>query len=175
MGRDQKTKIGRFLIACLSLVATAARGEVDVHINIGVRPPPPPPPVIVVEAPPTMLYLPGPAVYVAVGVPYDVYFDGDRYYYCHGGHWFWSRRHAGPWAYVGDSHLPPGLRKFKLRKLHWYRDREYHAYRERGPRYHGRHFVAGAPGGRIREASVQHADRGPGKHGREHGGRGRHR
>src|SRR5262245_32725706 len=90
-------------MAAEGILATPARAEVNINVNIG-----PPPPVVVVERP-TMLYLPEPAVYVAVGVPYDIFFVGGRYYYFHGNNWFWAAGYGGPWVHVHQSHLPPGL------------------------------------------------------------------
>src|SRR2546425_9811538 len=57
------------------LFSTQARAQVHVNINIG------PPAPVIVEAPPQMLFLPDPGVYVAVGVPYDVFFISGHYYY----------------------------------------------------------------------------------------------
>jgi len=122
-----------------SVLATAAFAEVNINVNIG-----PPPPIVVHERP-TMVYLPEPAMYVAVGVPYDIYFVSGRYYYWHGDHWFWASGYNGPWVYVEHSHLPPGLVKYKVVKLREYREREYRVYKTQGPAYKGRHFD-GDPG-----------------------------
>ena len=37
-----------------------------------------------------MVYLAEPSVFVAVGVPYDIYFVSGRYFYMHGANWFWE-------------------------------------------------------------------------------------
>ena len=73
-----------------------------------------------------MVYLAQPAVYVAVGVPYDLYFVGGRYYYARGDNWFWSPRHGGPWNRVVYRSLPPGLQRFQVARLREFRDREYY-------------------------------------------------
>jgi hypothetical protein len=112
-----------------------ARAEVNLNINIGV------PPVVVVPAPPTMVFLAEPGVYVAVGVSYDIFFFSSRYYYFHDGRWFWAPGYGGPWIFVEFQSLPPGLRKFKIKQLHQYRDREFKVYKAKGPKYNGRHFV----------------------------------
>ena len=65
-----------------------------------------------------MVYLPEPSAYVAVGIPYDLYFVGGRYYYLRGSNWFWAPGYGGPWNYVAYSSVPPGLRKFKPARLH---------------------------------------------------------
>src|SRR5262249_59631077 len=90
----------------------------------------------------TMVYMQEPAMYVAVGVPYDIYFVSGRYYYLHGGHWFWGPGYGGPWTYVAVERLPPGLRRYKMHQLHEFREREYRVYQVQGPAYRGRQFVA---------------------------------
>jgi hypothetical protein len=81
-------------------------------------------------------------MYVAVGVPYDIYFVSGRYYYLNEGHWFWGPRYGGPWTYLTVEKLPPGLRRYKVKQLHEFRDREYNGYKARGPAFHGKYFVA---------------------------------
>ena len=110
----------------------------EVHVNVNIGAPPP----IIVQSPPPMLFLPEPAVYVAVGLPYDIYFLGGRYYYFHGDNWFWAPGYGGPWVHVVHSSLPPGLQRYKVVKLHEYRDREYKVYKVQGPGYRGKYFVA---------------------------------
>jgi hypothetical protein len=116
--------------------ATPARAHVDVNVNIGAPPP------VVVYSPPTMVLMPEPQMYVAVGVPYDIYFVGGRYYYLHGGHWFWGTGYSGPWTYAAFETLPPGLRRYKVRQLHEFREREYRVYRVQGRSFGGTYFVA---------------------------------
>src|SRR5215471_20777522 len=99
------------LVLMGGLLPSQARSQVHVNVNIG------PPAPVIVEAPPQMLYLRDPGVYVAVGIPYDVYFIGGRYYYLHGDHWFWGPGYRGPWTYVEYRTLPPGLRRDKVVRL----------------------------------------------------------
>src|SRR5213079_3492822 len=68
----------------LGLLTTPARAQVSIDVHIGEPPP------VVVYSPPTMVMLPEPQMYVAVGVPYDIFFVSGRYYYFHGDHWFWG-------------------------------------------------------------------------------------
>src|SRR5436190_17411806 len=121
------------------LLSTPAVAQVNVTVNIG------PPPPVIVAAPPTMLFLSDPGVFVAIGVPYDIFFIGERYYYYRGDNWFWAAGYGGPWVYVGNRSLPPGLRKFKVERLREFREREYKVYKVQGPRFRGEHFEA-APG-----------------------------
>jgi hypothetical protein len=92
-----------------------------------------------------MVLMPEPQMYVAVGVPYDIYFVGGRYYYLHGSNWFWGPAYGGPWTYVAVERLPPGLRRYKVVQLHEFRDREYRVYKVKGP-VQGRYFVADEDG-----------------------------
>jgi hypothetical protein len=104
----------------------------------------PDPPPIVVEGSPTMVYLTEPAIYVAIGIPYHLYFYHGRYYYHHLGYWYWAPGFHGPWVHMRFKALPPGFRKFKLNQLHTFRDREFRLYKTQGPTYKGRIFVAGS-------------------------------
>jgi hypothetical protein len=133
-----------FVILLLLGSAVPARGQVSINVNIGAPPP------VVVHSPPTMLFLPEPGFYVAVGVPYDIYFVGGRYYYLNDDHWFQATGYGGPWVHVIPSALPPGLQKFKIRRLRSFRDREYHVYQAQGPDFRGRHFQAVSGGGNGR-------------------------
>jgi len=110
--------------------------QVSVNVNIG------PPPPVIVHSPPTMVYLAEPAVYAAVGVPYDIFFISGRYYYLRGDDWFWAGGYGGPWTYVEYRALPPGLQKYKADKLKYYREKEYVIYRQEGEKFKGKHFAA---------------------------------
>jgi hypothetical protein len=132
------------LMLSVGFVATPGHSQVNVNVRIGDPPPP-----VIVHAPPTMVLLPEPQTYVAVGVPYDIFFVDGRYYYLHESHWFWGPAYGGPWTFVTVERLPPGLRKFKVKQLHEFREREYRVYQARGPNFGGTYFVAeekGHPG-----------------------------
>jgi len=131
---------------CVLVPTASALAQVSINVNIGAPPP------VVVHSPPTMLFLPEPGFYVAVGVPYDIYFIGGRYYYLHDDHWFWASGYGGPWVHVGHSALPPGLQKFKIDRLRTFRDREHQIFVNQGPDFRGRRFraVAGPGGGNGR-------------------------
>jgi len=124
------------LIVSVGLFAMPAHAQVSVNVHIGEPPP------VVVYSPPTMVLMPEPQMYVAVGVPYDIFFVSGRYYYFNEGHWFWGPGYGGPWTYVAVETLPPGLRRYKLKQLREFREREYIVYRVQGPGYGGPYFVA---------------------------------
>jgi len=121
----------------LSLVlsdAVLASSQVNVQVNIGA-----PPPVIVRERP-TMVYLAEPGAYAAIGIPYDIFFEGGRYYYVRGNDWFWGPGYSGPWTYVTYNRVPPGLRRFKVERLREFRERENRVYVVQGRAFKGKHF-----------------------------------
>jgi len=124
------------LILSVGLFAMPAHAQVSVNVNIG-QPPP-----VVMYSPPTMVLMPEPQMYVAVGVPYDIFFFSGHYYYFHGGHWFWGPGYGGPWTYVAVETLPPGLRRYKVAQLREFREHEYRVYKAQGPRFKGTYFVA---------------------------------
>jgi hypothetical protein len=89
-----------------------------------------------------MVLMPEPQMYVAVGVPYDIFFVSGHYYYFNGGHWFWGPGYGGPWTFVAIERLPPGLRRYKVAQLREFREREYKVYKVQGPKFRGTYFVA---------------------------------
>ena len=104
-----RTRCGVLLssMLLLGLLTTPARAQVSVNVHIGEPPP------VVVYSPPTMVMLPEPQMYVAVGVPYDIFFVSGRYYYFHDDHWFWERDTAdrGPtWGLKGCLRGSEGTR-----------------------------------------------------------------
>jgi hypothetical protein len=148
------------LIVCFGLLwAPPVRAQVSVNVHIGEPPP------VVVYSPPTMVLLPEPQMYVAVGVPYDIFFVGGHYYYLHGDRWFWGPGYGGPWTFVGYESLPPGLRRYKVQKLHEFRDREYKVYQVQGRNFRGGYFVAEEKGHQDRDEDKdkEHPGRGRGK------------
>ena len=147
------------LTLLVAITGSQALGEVNVNINIDV----PVPPAIVVEAPPAMIFLPQPGLYVAVGIPYSIFFFSSHYYYFHNDHWFRAPGYGGPWAQIKYKSLPPGLRKYKIHELHTFRDREFNNYREHGSRYKGKHFIAAENHG---HKSKGHSEKGHKKHGK---------
>ena len=137
-----KREMIRFSVAMLcavvlsGLAASPAQAQLNVNVNIGAPPP------VIVHSPPTMVFLTEPGLYVATGISHDIYFVSGRYFYFHGDNWFWASAYDGPWVFVVHENLPPGLRKFKVRELRTFRDREYAVYRAQGKNFKGKQFVA---------------------------------
>ena len=151
-----------------SALATPAFAELNINVNIGAPPP------IVVQQRPTMVYLAEPGMFVAVGVPYDIYFISGRYYYLHGDNWFWAAGYGGPWVHVVRKNLPPGLQKYKVVQLRDFREREYKVYKAQGPKFKGQHFSAepGNGGGNAKKQDHQ-GDQGNSRNSGNSGGGGK--
>jgi hypothetical protein len=166
-------------LAIFGAFAFAAESHAGMDFNIRISDGPsaaavvvhePPPPTVVVEEAPEMVFVPETGVYVAVGTPQDLFFISGRYYYQSGGNWYASRGgYGGPWTHVEYRRIPPGLRRYKIERIHEFREREWHDYHDRGHGYGRKHFRAerGDDEGRGR-------GRGHGEHGDRHDeGRGR--
>lgn len=78
--------------------------------------------------------------YVAVGLPYDLFYVDNAYYLFRDGDWHRARYSRGPWATVSHRDLPRNLRRHKIEQLRQYRDQEYRVYRHNERNYRGRHY-----------------------------------
>jgi hypothetical protein len=138
---------------------SASNVGVDVNLHIGNQPQqvvipapaaPQPAPVIVREPVPTAVFAIDDDVnfvypaqlgfYVAVGVPYDLFYVRNNYYLFRDGRWFRAPGSHGPWAAARYQELPPGLRRHDIARIRAYRSTEYDSYRRDRDHYHGRHF-----------------------------------
>jgi hypothetical protein len=142
-----------FVPAALALGASVAcAGNVGVNVNVNLGNPPPP----VVVAPPVApapvisidqdvdFVLPSPlGFYVAIGVPYDLFYVQNSYYLWRDGHWYRAPGSRGPWAQTHYRDLPPGLRKHNIERIRSYRNAEYDYYRHDRDNYRGKHFRTG--------------------------------
>ncbi|HEX9079561.1 MAG TPA: hypothetical protein VF795_08235, partial [Desulfuromonadaceae bacterium] len=106
-----------------------------------VAPPPPPPPYVNI-AEDVHFILPGaPGFYVAVGVPYDLFYVNNSYYLFRDGRWLRAPSSRGPWLVMGRRDLPPLLRRQRIERIRAYRNAEYDIYRRDREHYRGRHFM----------------------------------
>lgn len=113
-------------------------------------------PPVVITQPPDFLYPPELGFGVAVGVPYDLFYISGVYYVYRGGGWYrTSDYYGGNWVRVRHRGLPYELRRYRLARIHEFRDRDYRVYREDREHYRGRHF---RPDGRGEHREM----RGPG-------------
>ncbi len=123
--------------------AQASHVDFNVGVNVGVPAAPvyAAPPVTIAE-PPEFVGPPQLGFYVAVGVPYDLYFYSNRYWLWRGGGWYSAPFYNGPWVTAGIGSVPYEIRRFPVERVHYYRDNYYRRYhRAGGPEY--RHFHPG--------------------------------
>jgi len=119
----------------------SGHAEVNVNVNVGVPVVPAPmPPPFALNAPPEFIFPPALGIYVAVDIPYDIFFIGSTYYLYKDRQWHRAPYYNGPWRHVERHDLPPGLRKHKYERIRHYRDEEYRRYRADQHNYRGRHF-----------------------------------
>ncbi len=135
-------------------LAYANNVDFNVGINIGNHPreavpvpvpvAPPPQPVyvqqpVVIEEPPEFIAPPQLGFYAAVGVPYDLFYVGSRYYLYRGNAWYAAPNYNGPWVSVRYGTLPPAMRRYPFEKIRYYRDAGYRDYRRGGSPYWEKH------------------------------------
>ncbi len=139
------------IFSCPSVYAS----NVDFHVGVNIGTPgvavpvpvpvaPPPQPVyvqpqVVIDEPPEFIAPPELGFYVAVGVPYDLFFASGRYYLCRGNTWYSSPNYNGPWVSARYKALPWGLRKYPYERIRYFRDAGYRHYREGGNPYWEKH------------------------------------
>jgi hypothetical protein len=107
------------------------------------------PPVVVAEpypAPeeiyfqqaPEFVYSPQLNMYVAVGVPYDLLYNGRDYFYYYRGYWFRGPYYDGPWTYMPRRAYPPAFVSLRIDFVRQHRDIEYRRYLHDRGHYDGR-------------------------------------
>lgn len=136
-----RTKV--LLVAiCLGLTAsTALASDVNfgLNLNIGNSPPPVQAP-IVVEEPPQFIVPQGLGFYVAVGIPYDMFYISNRYYVYRANRWYYGPSYNGPWHVTSYRYLPGELHRHRIDQIRHYRDEEYRVYTRDRDHYRGRHY-----------------------------------
>lgn len=156
----QNNLMTRFMINVLAIpltlcaAAQSHAGNIGVDIHVGF----PPPPVVMVPRPvyrqpvptfyfnesPEFIYMQSTGFYMAVGSPYDLFYDNNDYYISYQGYWHRSSTLDGPWRIVDRHTLPSGFRRHNINQFRSYRDTEYNDrrhYRRDYPdrRYSPRH------------------------------------
>ena len=149
------------------LFGTASMAQAGIGFSINVGGPP-----IVISQPPDFIYPSELGFGVAVGVPYDMFYDSGIYYVYRGGGWYRTSAYGGSWVKIGQRQLPPNLRRYNINKIHSFRDREYRSFSKDRDHYKGQRFNP-AGGGREEHHDVkapardQHEQR-PEERGGEH-------
>ena len=133
--------------AALALCVTAAGAAdvgVDLNLHLGNQPRqvvvPAPAPIISIDQDVEFVYPGALGFYVAVGVPYDLFYQDNAYFLFRDGRWYRAAGSRGPWIVVRHRDLPPGLRRHRMERIREYRDAEYAIYRRDRDHYRGRHF-----------------------------------
>ncbi len=120
------------VLAILGLLFSSASlvqaGDVGINLNVNIGDPP------VFIAPPALGF------YVAVGIPYDMFYVNMNYYMYHGGGWYRSSGYNGPWVVVQYKRLPRGLRRHKYARIIKVRDDEYRNYQHDRNNYRGKQY-----------------------------------
>lgn len=129
--------------------APAAPPPAQVVIPAPVAPPPAqiivrepaPPAAVTIDDDVDFVYPAQLGFYVAVGVPYDLFYVRGNYYLFRDGRWFRASGSHGPWVTARYRELPSGLRRHNIERIRAYRSDEYDIYRRDQDQYRGRHFM----------------------------------
>jgi hypothetical protein len=93
---------------------------------------------VYVDEAPQFIFSPALNMYVAVGVPYDLMYNGSDFYYYNAGRWYRGPFYNGPWAPLRRASYPPVFLRYRIGSIRKYRDVEYRRYeRDRG-HYNGK-------------------------------------
>ena len=93
--------------------------------------------VYVSEAP-QFLFSPELNMYVAVGVPYDLVYNGVDFFYFYAGRWYRGPFYDGPWAPLARRNYPPAFIRFRIGNIRHFRDLEYRRFDRDRTHYNGR-------------------------------------
>lgn len=107
-----------------------------------------PPPEVYSDEAPQFIYSPALSMYVAVGVPYDLVYTGDTYFYFYGGRWYRGPYYNGPWEFVSGRSYPPVFQRYQIDNIRRYRDAEFGRYERDRAHYDGRFYRPEFRGGR---------------------------
>lgn len=149
MKLDKIKTFGVMIPVAAAFTASVACASVGVNVNINVGAPQPvivpvqptpPMPYVTIEQDVDFVYPSELGFYVAVGVPYDLFYLRNNYYLCRDGRWFRADSSRGPWIPARYRDLPPGLRTHTLDRIRVYRNAEYTVYSRDRDHYRGRHF-----------------------------------
>lgn len=99
---------------------------------------------LALDAPPDFIAPPELGFYVAVGIPYDLFFFNNLYYLHRDNCWYSSRYYNGPWTGTHYNHVPYALHRYPFERIHHYRDNYYGNYQRYGSWNGQRHFRPGA-------------------------------
>jgi len=98
----------------------------------------PPPVKVYFDTAPQFLFSPALNMYVAVGVPYDLMYNGSEFYYFNGGRWYRGPYYNGPWYPLRRRSYPPVFLRYRIDNIRHYRDQEYRRFERDRSHYNGR-------------------------------------
>jgi outer membrane lipoprotein SlyB len=93
---------------------------------------------VYVNEAPQFLFAPELNMYVAVGVPYDLMYNGVDFFYFYGGRWYRGPFYDGPWRPLARRFYPPAFVRFRIGDIRHYRDLEYRRFDHDRGHYNGR-------------------------------------
>ena len=149
--REAQHRYDNAYVECMytygNLVPEYRRPVVIAHQPVVATPPPvvlpepgqyPLPPESPLDATPEFIYSPALGMYVAIGVPYDLLYDGGAFFYFYGGRWYRGPYYYGPWAHAARVGFPPVLLRYRIDEIRHYRDLEHKRYDLNREHYDGR-------------------------------------
>ncbi len=158
-----KRRLFYVMLGLLVSVSQAQASNVGFSVGVNVGTPGAAVPVyapqpVVIAEPPEFIYPPQLGFYVAIGLPYDLFLYGNRYYLFRGDSWYVSPYYNGPWTSIYFGNVPYGIRRHSFSRIHYYRDDYYRRYDSSGRWYDHRPFRPG----RHEIGGVGHAASRPG-------------
>ena len=110
----------------------------------------PTPPEVYINEAPQFVFSPALNMYVAAGVPYDLFYDGSGYFYYYGGIWYHGPFYNGPWVHAPRIGFPAVLLRYRIDEIRHFRDLEYQRYSHDREHYDGRIHSPGLSRERIK-------------------------
>jgi hypothetical protein len=98
---------------------------------------------VVAEVAPEFVLPPELGFYVAVGVPYDLFYYNNSYWINRGNLWYNSAYYNGPWTQIYYSNIPYVFNRFPFERIRHYRDSYYGRYQRYGAWEGYNHFRPG--------------------------------
>ena len=93
---------------------------------------------VFVNTAPQFIYSSTIGLYVAVGIPYDLVYNGVDYFYFSGGRWHTGPFYDGPWTLATRKYFPKALLRFGIASIRHYRDVEFRLYEKDRSHYSGK-------------------------------------
>jgi hypothetical protein len=98
----------------------------------------PAPAEVYVDEAPQFIFSPQLNMYMAVGVPYDLMYNGTDFYYFYGGRWYRGPYYDGPWAPLSRRYYPAVFLKYRIGNIRHFRDAEFRRFDRDRAHYDGR-------------------------------------